>query len=147
MNKIDNKESSKMKEKYRIQNIKMIPTTEEEIKFDEAMAKVATEIALERHVGFVESVYSPMGVVFTQVGKDLMEVRYLIGTGGVLVHSKNPEEILKAGCFDNSNPTCLKPQKPEFLIDKTYILSAMGLLAEEHPNMAVRIMKKYLVKV
>jgi len=133
--------------KYRIENIKMIPSTEEEIKFDEAMAKVATEIALERHVGFVESVYSPMGVVFTQVGKDLMEVKYLIGTGGVLVHSENPEEILKAGCFDSKNPICLKPQKPEFLLDKTYILSAMGLLAEEHPNIAVRIMKKYLVKV
>lgn len=133
--------------KYRIENIKMVPITEEEIKFDEAMAKVATEIALERHVGVVESVYSPMGVVYSQVGKDLMEIKYLIGTGGVLVHSKNPEEILKAGCFDSTNPTYLKPRRPEFLLDKTYILSAMGLLAEEHPNMAVRIMKKYLVKV
>jgi uncharacterized protein (TIGR01319 family) len=133
--------------KYRIENIKMVPITEEEIKFDEAMAKVATEIALERHVGVVESVYSPMGVVYSQVGKDLMEIKYLIGTGGVLVHSENPEEILKAGCFDNTNPTYLKPRRPEFLLDKTYILSAMGLLAEEHPNMAVRIMKKYLVKV
>ena len=133
--------------KYRIENIKMVPITEEEIKFDEAMAKVATEIALERHVGIVESVYSPMGVVYSQVGKDLMEIKYLIGTGGVLVHSKNPEEILMAGCFDSTNPTYLKPRRPEFLLDKTYILSAMGLLAEEHPNMAVRIMKKYLVKV
>ena len=133
--------------KYRIENIKMVPITEEEIKFDEAMAKVATEIALDRHVGVVESVYSPMGVVYSQVGKDLMEIKYLIGTGGVLVHSKNPEEILKAGCFDSTNPTYLKPRRPEFLLDKTYILSAMGLLAEEHPNMAVRIMKKYLVKV
>ena len=132
---------------HRIENIKMVPITEEEIKFDEAMAKVATEIALERHVGVVETVYSPMGVVFTQVGKDLMDIKYMIGTGGVLVHSKNPGEILKAGCFDLENPTCLKPEKPEFLIDKTYILSAMGLLAEEHPDMAVRIMKKYLLKV
>jgi len=131
----------------RIENIKMLPNTEEEIKFDEAMAKVATEIALERHAGVVENVYSPMGVVFTQVGKDLMEVKYFIGTGGVLVHSKRPEEILKAGCFDLANPTNLKPQNPEFLLDKTYILSAMGLLAEENPNMAVRIMKKYLIKV
>lgn len=132
---------------HRIQNIKMVPMTEEEIKFDEAMAKVATEIALERHAGVVETVYSPMGVVYTQVGKDLMDIKYMIGTGGVLVHSKNPGEILKAGCFDLANPTCLKPQKPEFLIDKTYILSAMGLLAEEYPDMAVRIMKKYLLKV
>ena len=133
--------------KFRSENIKMVPQTEEEIKFDEAMAKVATEMALERHVGTVESLYSPMGVVFAQVGKDLLEVKYLIGTGGVLVHSENPAAILQAGCFDKESPNYLKPQNPEFLLDKTYILSAMGLLAEEKPDMAVRIMKKYLVKV
>jgi len=133
--------------KLRSENITMVPHTEEEIKFDEAMAKVATELALERHVGTVESLYSPMGVVFTQVGKDLLEVKHLIGTGGVLVHSENPGAILKAGCFNMENPTFLKPQNPKFLLDKTYILSAMGLLAEEKPDMAVRIMKKYLVKV
>lgn len=133
--------------RYRTQNIRMVPKTEEEIKFDETMAKVATEIALERHVGTIESMYTPMGVIFTQEGKDLLEVKCFIGTGGVLVHSENPADILKAGTFDNTNPNFLKPMHPEFLLDKTYIMSAMGLLAEDHPNMAVRILKKYLVKV
>lgn len=131
----------------RANNIRMVPKEEEEIKFDEAMAKVATDMAMERHVGIIESMYTPMGVVFSQVGKDLLNTRYFIGTGGVLVHSKNPGEILKAGTFDKENPTYLKPQMPEYLLDKTYILSAMGLLAEEYPDMAVRIMKKYLIKV
>jgi uncharacterized protein (TIGR01319 family) len=133
--------------RYRVENIRMIPKTEQEIKFDEAMAKAATELALERHVGVLETLYTPCGVIYSQEGKDLLDVKYLIGTGGVLVHSENPTSILKAGIFDETNPTYLKPQNPECLIDKTYILSAMGLLAEEHPNMAVRIMKKYLVKV
>lgn len=133
--------------KKRAENIKMVPATEEEIKFDEAMGKVATEIAMERHAGTVESVYSPMGVIFTQTGKDLMEVKYMIGTGGVLIHSENPGEILKAGTFTMENPQSLKPRNPKFLIDKTYILSSMGLLAQELPDMAVRIMKKYLVEV
>lgn len=133
--------------KFRTQNINMVPETKEQIKFDEAMAKVATEIAMERHVGIIESMYTPMGVIYTQVGKDLLQTKYMIGTGGVLVHSNNPGEILKAGMFDKENPTYLKPEHPELLLDKTYILSAMGLLAEDHPDMAVRIMKKYLVKV
>lgn len=133
--------------RYRVENIRMVPKTEQEIKFDEAMAKAATELALERHVGVLETLYTPCGVIYSQEGKDLLDVKYLIGTGGVLVHSENPTSILKAGIFDETNPTYLKPQNPECLIDKTYILSAMGLLAEEHPNMAVRIMKKYLVKV
>ena len=37
-----------------------------------------------------------------------MEVKYMIGTGGVLVHSKNPGEILSAGTFDSENPVSLK---------------------------------------
>lgn len=143
----DNKIDVESNCKYRTQNIMMVPKTEEEIRFDEAMAKVATEISMERHVGTIESMYTPMGVVYTQVGKDLLQTKYFIGTGGVLVHSKNPAEILEAGIFDITNPTYLKPEHPEYLLDKTYILSAMGLLCEEYPDMAVRIMKKYLIKV
>lgn len=129
------------------QHIEMVPFTDEETKFDEALAKVAVEMAMERHAGIIESMYTPMGVVYTQIGKDLTETKYYIGTGGVLVHSKNPGEILKAGNFDQADPVHLKPQKAELLLDRTYILSAMGLLAEVYPDMAVRIMKKYLIKV
>jgi uncharacterized protein (TIGR01319 family) len=133
--------------KIRTDNIKMVPNNEDEIKFDEAMAKVATEIAMERHVGTIESVYTPMGIVYSQVGKDLSEVKWFIGTGGVLVHSKNPQDILKAGNFTMESPAYLKPQNPDCLLDKEYIMSAMGLLSEDYPDMAVRIMKKYLIKL
>ena len=133
--------------KYRVEHIKMVPTTKEEIHFDDAMAKVATELSMERHVGTIESTHTPMGAMYTQIGKDLMEVKYMIGTGGVLVHSENPKDILKAGAFSEENPMYLKPRKAMYLIDKTYILSAMGLLSEYYPDKAVRIMKKYLVKV
>lgn len=133
--------------KYRTENIRMVPIDESEIKFDEAMAKVATETAMDRHAGVIESMYTPMGVLITQVGKDLLPVKYLIGTGGVLVHSKNPADILKAGTFNMENPTYLKPENPKILLDKTYIMSAMGLLSEDYEDMALRIMKKYLLKV
>ena len=128
----------------RHEDIMMIPKEGEETVFDEAMAAAGTEIAMIRHCGWLESVYTPMGVMYYQHGKDLLDVKYVIGTGGVLVHSKNPEKILKAGCFDPAEPVHLKPRAPKYLIDKTYILSAMGLLADEKPNLAVRIMKKYL---
>jgi uncharacterized protein (TIGR01319 family) len=133
--------------KYRIEHVKMVPETEDEIHFDEAMAKVATELSMERHVGTIESTYTPMGAMYTQIGKDLTEVKYMIGTGGVLVHSSNPQDILKAGAFSAENPMYLKPRNAMYFIDKTYILSAMGLLAKDYPDKAVRIMKKYLVKV
>jgi len=87
-----------------------------------------------------------MGVIYSQVGKDLLNTKYLIGTGGVLVHSVNPKRILGAGLFNMESPNYLKPMNPEIMIDKTYILSSMGLLAEKYPDIAIRIMKKYIVK-
>ena len=133
--------------KYRIEHIKMVPITKDEIDFDEAMAKVATEISMERHVGTIESAHTPMGAMYTQIGKDLMEVKYIIGTGGVLIHSDKPQDILKAGAFSAESPMYLKPRHAAYLLDKTYILSAMGLLSQDYPDKAVRIMKKYLVQV
>ncbi len=59
----------------------------------------------------------------------------------------NPKGILQAGNFNEQDPVHLKPQDPKFLVDKTYILSSMGLLAQEYPDLAVRILKKYLVEV
>ena len=133
--------------KYRIDHIKMVPMTKGEIDFDEAMAKVATELSMERHVGTIESTYTPMGSMYTQIGKDLMEVKYIIGTGGVLIHSDKPQDILSAGAFSTESPMYLKPRHAAYLLDKTYILSAMGLLSQDYPDKAVRMMKKYLVKV
>jgi uncharacterized protein (TIGR01319 family) len=132
---------------HRHENIMMVPQTSEEIFFDEAMAGAGTEIAMIRHCGWLESVFTPMGVMYYQHGKDLLDVKYVIGTGGVLVHSKNPRNILEAGEFNKEQPVHLLPRAPNYLIDSTYILSAMGLLAGENPDMAVRIMKKYLEKV
>lgn len=131
---------------FRHDNIKMVPQSEEETRFDEAMAKAATELAMTRHCGVLECVYTPMGTMFNQSGKDLTETPYVIGTGGVIIHSLNPKDILKAGNFNEEDPIHLKPIAPKFLVDKTYILSSMGLLAQEYPNTAIRIMKKYLVE-
>lgn len=147
LNDVDKKWDVKGLCLYRHNNIKMVPTTDEEIKFDEAMAKVATELSMLRHCGVLECVYTPMGTMFNQTGKDLLEAPYVIGTGGVIVHSKNPKEILKAGNFNPEEPIYLKPENPKYMLDKTYILSAMGLLAQSNPNLAIKIMKKYLVEV
>lgn len=131
---------------FRHDNIKMVPQTEDEIKFDEAMAKAATELAMTRHCGVLECVYTPMGTMFNQSGKDLTDTPYVIGTGGVIIHSLNPKEILQAGNFNEQDPIHLKPMNPKFLVDRTYILSAMGLFAQEYPDIAIRIMKKYLIE-
>lgn len=130
----------------RYENTIFISKEEKDVKFDEAMAKVCVDIAMKRHVGVIESVYTPMGVMHSQEGKDLIELPFVVGTGGILVNSKNPLEILNASIFKMDDPTSLKPKHPKYLIDKDYILSAMGLLAMVDENMAVRMLKKYIIE-
>ncbi len=131
----------------RSEETSFIAETDAEIEFDEAIAKVCADISMKRHAGIVEPIYSPMGMMYSQTGKDLMELPYILGTGGVIVNSKNPDKILEASLFTMEDPTSLKPRHPKFLLDKMYILSAMGLLAMINPNMAVRMLKKYIVEI
>ncbi len=132
---------------YLSQNVSEVPQNYDEIVFDEAISMAAADIAMERHVGVIEDVYTPMGRIYSQKGKDLTNVKYLIGTGGILVYSENPEKILKASLFNEENPKYLKPMNPNLLIDKNYILSSMGLMAVKYPNKAIRILKKYLINL
>ncbi len=131
--------------RYLAQNVNEIPKTQEEVEFDEAMSMAAVDIALQRHVGVLEEIYTPMGKVYSLRGKDLTNAKCIIGTGGVIVHSKKPTKILQAGLYDLERPNYLKPKHPELLVDKAYILSAMGILAMKYPSTAVRILKKYLI--
>jgi len=131
---------------YRNQHTDFIPVKEEDIAFDEVMAKICVDISMKRHAGTVAQVYSPLGMMYSQEGKDLMELPYLVGTGGVIVNSKNPKEILKAGLFHEEDMEALKPRHPKYLLDEKYVLSALGLLAMVDEDKALRMLKKYIVK-
>jgi len=124
-----------------------IPQTAEEAKFDVAMGRMAVELAVDRHVGSIEVVYTPFGASYIQNGKDLTPLAVVIGTGGVLLHHPDPLEILRGAVFNPAEPTILKPQNAVFYLDKEYILAAMGLLREVSPQAALRIMEKYIVKL
>lgn len=131
----------------RHENIRFVPSSDEEKEFDRVIAQVCSDLAMERHAGYIEESYSPFGMMYAQYGKDLTEVKHLIGTGGVIIHSKEAKEILEAGCMDPEAPNSLKPIKPKFYVDETYILSSMGLLGTKEADIALRIMKKYLKKL
>lgn len=141
------KSEVEMEIKRRHDNIKMVPSNETDFAFDQAIASVCCDLAMTRHAGFVETSFSPFGNMIVQYGKDLTQVRYLTGTGGVLIHGKDPKAILQAAMFDSSMPESLRPMKAKFLLDESYILSAMGLLATKLPDHAIRIMKKYIKEI
>ncbi|EMB30707.1 glutamate mutase L [Treponema denticola] len=131
--------------KKRNEHTDFISENAKDLAFDCAVAKVCADVSMGRHVGVLTPVYTGCGASFQQEGKDLTQLRYIIGTGGILVYNPNYREIMEACKFREDDPFSLKPKNPQFLLDKEYILSAMGLLATEDPDMAIRIMKKHLV--
>ncbi|WP_094604378.1 hypothetical protein SPSIL_016800 [Sporomusa silvacetica DSM 10669] len=126
-------------------DIDYLPQTDAEDNIEIAMGKACVRLSADRHVGHLETYFTPFGISHVQTGKDLTKVATVIGTGGVIVNHHKPEEILKGIVFDETTPQVLKPQQPEFFIDKDYIMASMGLLGEEYPAVAVRMMKKYIV--
>ncbi len=131
--------------KKRNEHTDFISVEEKDLAFDCAVAKVCADVSMKRHAGVLTPVYTGCGASFQQEGKDLTKLSCVIGTGGILVYNPHYKEILKACTFREDDPFSLKPKNPKFLLDKEYILSAMGLLATENPGMAIRIMKKHLV--
>jgi len=128
-------------------HIGAVPQSEEEFLIDISLASTAVDIAMRRHAGRIEDVYFPTGKVRIQHGKDLMNIKSVIGTGGIFAYGKEPHRVLEAGCYHPGSPESLRPLDPEFFIDECYILFAVGLLAEVAPAKALRMMKKYLRKV
>lgn len=130
--------------RYRHEHVDTIPDNEHEVLIDRIMGRICVDKAMSRHVGKMQELYTPMGMVYNQYGKDLSRVGYIIGTGGVLVNNENPYEVLKVAKYTSQKPMELRPVNPQFLLDADYILAAMGLLSEFDPLLALKIMKKHL---
>lgn len=124
-----------------------VPQNDRDYFIDVGLAGTAVDIATRRHAGTTAEKYYPSGKIRVQTGKDLTGIRKVVGTGGVLAYGREPRRILQAACYSNESPESLRPMAPEFLVDDRYIMYAVGLLARDFPDKALRIMKKHLRKV
>lgn len=133
--------------KYLSVHTDVIPSGDAELEnLDKALASLAIETAVTRHAGTLEQVFTPMGVTYMQQGKDLTEVEKIVVTGGALIHTQKTAEIAAYAFYTEMQSMSLKPKKADILVDRKYILAAMGLLSIHYPDVALRIMKKELIK-
>lgn len=129
----------------RAKHVDFIPLTKDEEEFDKAIAKICCDVSMSRHVGHVEMVHTPLGNMYYQTGKDLSDIKYVIGTGGVLINHVDAKKILKQVNRKSDKALELRPNDPSILIDRSYILSSMGLLSQKYPRIALKLMKQYLL--
>lgn len=123
----------------------LLPRNELEVRLDHAFAAGAVQAATIRHAGTIEETYTPMGRTFIQEGKDLRSLETVILIGGALIHAAYPIEIANYAAYSPEFPSSLRPNRIKVLVDKTYILSAMGVLSEINPEVALSLMKKEII--
>ena len=127
------------------ENKELVPSGNDELQaLDFALASLAIEEAVTRHAGTVYETYTMMGQTFVQEGKNLTKVKKVVVTGGSLIHTERTKEIASHALYSLSRPDSLRPKEADILVDRKYILAAMGLLSTYYPEVALRIMKKEL---
>ncbi len=124
------------------ENIEMIPQTPAEHAFDRALLATAIEIAVRRHAGTVETVYTTMGPATVQHGKDLTRIEVVVATGGAPIHLGDHDALLEAMRSAPSDPQSLRPRAPQLYIDRDYMLFAIGLLASAEPQAALALARR-----
>lgn len=104
---------------------------------DRRLAELAITIALRRHARG-ERIGPPTAP--RKGGKDLRAVRVVIGSGGVLRHSETDAAtaLLRTAVNDHAGGWPL-PRRARHLVDHSYVLAACGLLCDDHPHAATRL--------
>ena len=130
-----------------LRNVMSVPTGDEQRQDQLMLTRKAVRTAVERHAGKLERRFTHNGEIWLQRGKDLTNIATLIGGGGPLAFSADPRFVLEGAVTGNEVSLILKPAAPSFLLDRRYILFAIGLLAGSEPAEALRIAKKYIEKI
>jgi len=118
-----------------------------ESQLDEQLCGIAVDIAVERHSGRLETTYTPYGQSFYQQGKDLTDIKYVIGIGGPIIYSQNPQGILQNATTTPGTREYLKPTKPKYMIDHKYIFAAMGLVSRVNKQLALKMLQDELASL
>ncbi|ACI19211.1 methylaspartate mutase accessory protein GlmL [Dictyoglomus thermophilum] len=137
----------KEKAYFLTKNTGFIPKDNEDLYFDAVLAYFAVKISVERHVGHIEVVYTPMGTLYFQYGKDLREVKNLLFTGGPLIYNPHKKMIIKGAVYSKDEPFVLKPVSSEIFIDKEYILFSIGVISEIDKEKAKELIYRYVEKM
>jgi uncharacterized protein (TIGR01319 family) len=117
----------------------MVPGAGAQREVDRSLACACAAVALRRHAGEMVTYVRPNDTPsFSITGPDLREVCLVVGTGGSLVHAGDGEETLRRA-LARRGPRLLTPRSPRIALDGSYVLSAVGLLAERDPTLAARI--------
>ncbi len=125
---------------------KPIPVTREQFLLTNRLCLEAGLTAIARHAGRLRHFYTPQGRATAAEGKDLTQVKTLIGTGGALTRLPERERIARALADCNPGGTMLypKPGAMKVAFDESYVMASLGVLSKTRPEAAKTLLKRTL---
>ncbi|MFE9692188.1 glutamate mutase L [Micromonospora sp. NPDC005806] len=107
---------------------------------DRRIAALAATVALRRH--------ARGAATGERAGRDLRDVKLMVGSGGVLRHAEPADAaaVLGAVLGDHAGGWPL-PRAARAVVDVDYVLAAGGLLAADHPEAAAALLRRHLAGV
>lgn len=124
--------------------IKPIPATKDEKAVSEALTQIAVETAMNRHAGKLKVLYGPSGRYKIVEGKDLTQVKWIIGTGGALTRLPKGPEILENVKKNIKGDMLLPKENSRVLIDHHYNMAVLGAMSVKFPKESVALMRDSL---
>ena len=122
-----------------------IPKNDDEIRLVEMLTEEAVMKAVERHAGQIRYVYGPSGRSTLAEGKDLTQVKYIVGTGGALTRLPHRVDIMKRIAeYDETGMRLFPTSHAEILVDNDYIMASLGVLSKKHREGAIKLLEKSL---
>ncbi|WP_373898547.1 GlmL-related ornithine degradation protein [Haloimpatiens sp. FM7315] len=143
INLLENRELENLDKEYIKNHIRAIPYSNEEKACSLILTKKATELAINRHIGYIKRVYGSKNK-FVAYGKDLSKIKYIVGTGGALTRLKGGTEILENTRYIKDDLTMYPRKEAKILIDNMYIMACAGVLSKENEDYALVLLKKSL---
>jgi uncharacterized protein (TIGR01319 family) len=128
----------------RIDEVIAIPESDSQIEFITEIARECVYRAMDRHAGSFRDLFTTSGRKKMAEGKDLTEVKYIIGTGGAMSRLPAREEILANIHAQNRGDKMYPTDNAKVLIDHDYIMASLGVMSKKYKEDALILMKKSL---
>jgi uncharacterized protein (TIGR01319 family) len=123
--------------------LRAVPNSTEEQALTRWLCETAVLQAAKRHAGTLNELYTASGKTRVVRGKDLTAIRWIVGTGGALTRLEGGEEILSK--IRLGPGTHLLPRESaRIILDKNYLFSALGTIAQKHENLVERTLKELI---
>ncbi len=116
-------------------NLAVIPKNEEQVRLISYLRDIACDIAFRRHAGIIRHLYGPQGRMTVASGKDLTNVKFVIGTGGPFTRLPGGLESLSR-LTRSGHARELYPRVAKAIIDSQYIMATCGVLSKKFPKQA-----------